>query len=47
MGNSNKPDVTKEELEAAKTMWNGFTEWSKYAIIAICASLAFLGFILL
>jgi hypothetical protein len=47
MGTNKKPEVSKEEIEAAKTTWIGFTELSKYAIIAIFASLALLGFILL
>lgn len=47
MGSNTKPEVTKEELKAAQSMWGNFTEWSKYAIIAICASLALLGFLLL
>lgn len=47
MGSDTKPEVTKEELESAQSMWSNFTEWSKYAIIAICAGLAILGFALL
>jgi len=47
MVNNKKPEVTKEQVEAAKTMWAGFTEYSKYALIVISAGLAILGFALL
>jgi len=47
MGTNNKPEVTKEELDIAQSMRSNFTEWSKYAIIAICAGLAILGLLLL
>lgn len=47
MGTNNKPEVTKEELDIAQSMWGNFTEWSKYAIIAICIGLAVLGIVLL
>ncbi len=47
MGNNQKPDITKEELKNAQDMWVNFTEWSKYGIIIVFASLAILGVVLL
>lgn len=47
MGSNSKPDITKEELNNAQAMWVNFTQWSKYGIIFVCASLAILGLALL
>lgn len=47
MGNNTKPEITKEELKDAQSMWVRFTEWSRYSIIFVCVALALLGFALL
>lgn len=47
MANATKPEVTKEELEAAQSMWHSFTTWGKYSIIGVCALLALMAVTLL
>ena len=42
-GNHEPVEITEEELERAKSMWDGFAVISKYSTYAICASVALLA----
>jgi len=47
MGSNQPAKVSKEQVQEANAMWQGFTTVSKYSIIGICASLLLLALILL
>lgn len=47
MGNHKAVEVTKEEIENAKAVWDGFTKFSKFGIIAVCVSLVLMALFLL
>jgi len=43
MANAKKPEVTKEEIEHAETLWKNFTVWAKWGVIATMALLALMA----
>ena len=43
MANTQKPEVTQEEIDKAKGLWIQFTKMSKWTIIAIIACLALMA----
>lgn len=43
MGQTQKPEVTKAEIEGAQTLWNNFTELLKWSVIAIIIVLALMA----
>ena len=46
MGKAKKVEVTKEEIEDAKSMWIGFTKMTTFSIVAIVAILALMAIFL-
>ena len=47
MGNTEKPEVTAEELQNAQSCWVGFTELIKWGTIASIAGVVLLALITL
>jgi hypothetical protein len=47
MANTQKPEVTKAQVEQATSLWHNFTHWSKISIIAIIICLALMALLLL
>ena len=43
MANAKKPEVTKEELEHAQSLWIDFTAWMKWSVIAVIICLALMA----
>ena len=43
MGTAQKPNVTKEEIEQAQTLWVNFTELMKWGVIAVIIVLALMA----
>lgn len=43
MANAQKPEVAKEELEKAHSLWLGFTSWMKWGIISTVIILALMA----
>jgi len=43
MANAKKPEVTKEEIEHATTLWKNFTVWTKWGVISVVAILALMA----
>jgi len=35
MANTKKPEVTKAQIDRASSLWDNFTHWSKWCVIAI------------
>jgi len=46
MANTKKPEVTKEQIEHANSLWINFTVWMKWGVIAIVISLALMALFL-
>lgn len=47
MASSQKPEVTPEEIRHARDLWHGFTEFMKWGVIAVIASLVLMALFLL
>jgi hypothetical protein len=47
MANTQKVDVTKEEVQKAQNLWLSFTTMMKWGIIVVIATLVFMALFLL
>ena len=47
MGQAQKPEVTKAEINSAQTLWVNFTELLKWSVVAIIIVLALMAAFLL
>lgn len=43
MANAKKPEVTKQEIEQARSLWDNFTVWMKWGVVSIVALLGLMA----
>lgn len=46
MANAQKPEVTKEEIQHARTLWAGFADLMKWGVVSVIVTLALMAFFL-